>query len=98
MDWRAFIPSRDRSTFSVARSRPAKPRLCTFIYPQLGEINAADPKPARMKRLAELITSPQDGRLTRTMVNRLWQRFMGQGIVEPADDMDKEPWNADLLD
>jgi len=69
-----------------------------FIYPQLGSIDASDPKPARMKRLADLITSPQNGRLTRTIVNRLWQRFMGRGVVEPADDMDKEPWDIDLLD
>ncbi len=75
-----------------------KTATARFIYPQLGSINASDPKPARMKRLADLITSPQDGRLARTIVNRLWQRFMGRGIVEPADDMDKEPWSVDLLD
>jgi hypothetical protein len=75
-----------------------KTATARFIYPQFGTINASDPKPVRMKRLADLITSPDDGRLTRTIVNRLWQRFMGHGLVEPADDMDKEPWDGDLLD
>ena len=32
------------------------------------------------------------------MVNRIWQRLMGRGIVEPVDDMDRTPWNQDLLD
>ena len=69
-----------------------------FIYPELGEINAKLDQKTRLKRLAEIITGPQDGRLTRTIVNRFWQRFLGRGLVEPADDMEKAAWNADLLD
>ena len=52
----------------------------------------------RLKRLAEIITQRQDARLTRTLVNRLWQRFMGRGLIEPVDDMEKPAWNPDLLD
>src|SRR6185369_13512730 len=62
---------------------------------------AIDPdadKPARLKRLAEIITQRQDARLTRTFVNRLWQKFMGRGLVEPVDDMEKPAWHSDLLD
>ena len=44
------------------------------------------------------MTHPQTGRTTRTIVNRLWQRLMGRGIVHPVDAMQTEPWNADLLD
>jgi len=29
-------------------------------------------KPERLKQLADLVTSKKDGRLTRTIVNRLW--------------------------
>ena len=44
------------------------------------------------------MTSPQNGRFTRTIINRLWQRLLGRGLVEPVDMMSREPWNADLLD
>jgi mono/diheme cytochrome c family protein len=69
-----------------------------FLYPELGAIDPKADKPARLKRLAEIITQRQDARLTRTLVNRLWQRFMGFGIIEPVDDLEKTVWNPDLLD
>lgn len=69
-----------------------------FIYPELGAIPAKAAKPERTRRLAEIMTQKQNGRLTRTVVNRLWQRFLGRGLVEPADDMDQPAWNQDLLD
>src|SRR5690606_8280362 len=43
-------------------------------------------------------THKENGRFTRTIVNRLWHRMMGRGIVHPTDAMQSEPWNADLLD
>ena len=69
-----------------------------WIFPELGQVDAAAPKPERLKQLAALMTHPDNGRFTRTIVNRLWQRLMGRGIVHPVDAMDTEPWNADLLD
>ena len=69
-----------------------------FIYPELGTIDAKADKAARRKRLAEVIAGPQDGRLTRTIVNRFWQRFMGMGLVEPVDEMEKTAWNTNVLD
>ena len=69
-----------------------------FLYSELGDIDGALPKPERTKRLAEILTAPQNGRLPRTMVNRLWAKFMGVGIVEPVDEMDLPAWNRDLLD
>jgi hypothetical protein len=69
-----------------------------FLYPQLGQIDEKAPKAQRMKRVAELLTNPQNGRLARTMVNRLWAMLMGRGIVETVDDMDQQPWSEDLLD
>jgi mono/diheme cytochrome c family protein len=69
-----------------------------FLYPELGAIDPMADKPARLKRLAEIMTQRQDGRLTRTLVNRLWQRLMGRGLIEPVDDMEKPAWNPDLLD
>ncbi|MDB6021907.1 MAG: hypothetical protein JWQ04_1764, partial [Pedosphaera sp.] len=69
-----------------------------FIYPELGTIDPKADRSARLKRLAEIITQRTDARLTRTIVNRIWQKFMGRGLVEPADDMEKPAWNSDLLD
>jgi len=69
-----------------------------FIYAQLGELESSTNKAVRLKQLAQLITQRADGRLARTLVNRLWQRFYGRGLVEPLDDMEQPARNADLLD
>jgi len=69
-----------------------------FLFPQLGEIEATTNKAVRLRELATLVTCPKDGRLPRTIVNRLWARFMGRGLIEPVDDMQQTAWNQDLLD
>ena len=69
-----------------------------FLYAALGAIpESADPA-ARRARLAEIITGQANGRLPRTIVNRLWQRFLGRGLVEPVDEMDRPAWSPELLD
>lgn len=69
-----------------------------FLYSELGEIDGNAPHSEQRKQLAQILTSKKDGRLTRTVVNRLWAKFMGRGLVEPVDEMDAPAWNADLLD
>jgi mono/diheme cytochrome c family protein len=69
-----------------------------FLYPQLGKLEFSTNRATRLERLAKLVTERQDGRLTRTLVNRLWQKFFGHGLVEPLDDMEKPAWNPDILD
>jgi len=69
-----------------------------WLFPELGQIDAAKPPKERLQQLAALMTHPQNGRVPRTIVNRLWQRLMGRGIVHPVDAMQSEPWNSDLLD
>lgn len=69
-----------------------------FLYPELGTIDRALDQGQCRQRLAEIMTEKQNGRLTRTIVNRLWARFLGRGLVEPVDDMDNPAWNQDLLD
>ncbi len=75
--------------------RKASPR---FLFPELGTIDAAQPKAKRLEQLARLVTHPDNGRFTRTIANRLWQRLMGRGIVHPVDVMANRPWTDDLLD
>jgi len=69
-----------------------------FVFPELGTIDPSAPRDQRLKQLAGLMTAPENGRLSRTMVNRLWQRMMGWGITHPVDVMGGEPFSADLLD
>jgi hypothetical protein len=69
-----------------------------WLFEELGTINADAPQPERLQQLANLMTHPQNGRFSRTIVNRLWHRLMGYGIVHPTDAMQTQPWNEDLLD
>lgn len=80
----------DKPTAKIATPR--------FLFPELGEIDAAQTKPRRLEQTARLLTSPANGRFARTIVNRLWQRLMGRGIVHPVDVMGNPAWSEDLLD
>jgi len=74
-----------------------KPATVGFLYPELGQIEAAT-RPERQKQLATLLTKRENGRFARVMVNRLWAKLMGRGLIEPLDNLDAEPWHRDLLD
>ncbi len=69
-----------------------------WLFPEIGQVNPEAPRDERLQQLAALMTHPENGRFTRTIVNRLWYKLMGRGIVHPLDAMQSEPWNADLLD
>jgi mono/diheme cytochrome c family protein len=86
-------PEMERCTKPLGKTADMK-----FLYPQLGTIDANQPREKRLEQLAQAITSERNGRLSRTIVNRIWQRLMGRGLIEPVDEMDNKPWNADLLD
>ncbi len=78
----------------------AQPEYATasFLYPELNRalpsMSAAD----RRATAAAIFMEPANGRMPRTLVNRIWQRLMGRGIVEDVDEMDGEPWSPELLD
>jgi hypothetical protein len=69
-----------------------------FLWPELGAIDKTLPRPKRLERLAELVTHSGNGRFPRTIVNRIWQRLMGRGIVQPVDVMANKPWSENLLE
>lgn len=69
-----------------------------FLYSELGAIDGNAPRSERVRQLAVALTSRQNGRFARTIVNRVWAKLMGGGLVEPTDEMDRRPWNEDLLD
>ncbi|MGI9517886.1 MAG: DUF1549 domain-containing protein [Pirellulaceae bacterium] len=69
-----------------------------FVFPTVGQIDGALPRAERLTQLANLMTSPTNGRFPRTIVNRLWQRLAGRGLVHPVDVMAGEAWSEALLD
>ena len=79
----------------VAQEQYASP---AFLYPVLNRTPASGSAADRRSTAAAIFTDPRNGRLARTLVNRIWQRLLGRGIVENPDEMDGEPWNPALLD
>ena len=75
-----------------------KPAVAAWPFPELGQVDASKSREERLAQLAALVTHPDNGRFQRTIVNRLWHRLMGRGIVHPVDAMQTQPWNQDLLD
>ena len=69
-----------------------------LLYPDLGTVPENATLAERHAAAARFFTDPRNGRVARTIVNRYWQKLFGRGLVEPVDEMDGEPWNADLLD
>jgi Protein of unknown function (DUF1553)/Protein of unknown function (DUF1549) len=69
-----------------------------FLYPALNRDPASQALADRRAAAAAIFTDPRNGRLPRTLVNRVWQRLLGRGIVENPDEMDGEPWSPELLD
>ncbi len=59
-----------------------------FCPADVAEHLAQDPKDPR-DCLAALVTAPQNERFAQVMVNRIWARLMGRGIVEPVSDWEK---------
>jgi len=41
----------------------------------------------RISELARLVVRPENVRFSRTAANRFWAHFMGQGVIEPLDDL-----------
>lgn len=69
-----------------------------FLHPNPGTMDAKMPRKERMQTLATIMTSRENGRLSRTIVNRLWAKFFGRGLVPTLDDMEQPSWHPDLLD
>ena len=78
----------------VAQEQYASP---AFLYPVLNRTPPSGSVTDRRSTAAAIFTDPRNGRLSRTLVNRLWQRLLGRGLVENPDEMDGEPWSPELL-
>ena len=71
-----------------------------FLFPELGPVPGGNELTLAERRrvAADLFTKRDNGRFVRTFVNRMWQRLVGRGFVEPVDDMDAQPWSPEMLD
>ncbi len=81
---------------SMQRTIPA-----SFPFPLSGAPNTV-PLDARGRAhyAATLLTDPVNPRFSQTIVNRLWKRYLGLGLYEPADDFreDRQAVNPELLE
>ena len=64
-----------------------------FLFPGLARSPRSQALADRRAAAAAIFTDPRLGRLPRTLVNRVWQRLLGRGIVGTVDEMDGEPWS-----
>lgn len=67
-------------------------------FKELGAIDGMKPPAERLEQLARLMTDPGNGWLSRNLVNRIWAKLLGRGLVHPVDALRTRPWNEDLLD
>lgn len=86
----------------VIRCEQKSGKFVSSKFPfDLPEVPASIPTEinSRLHRLALLLTDPTDARFSQTIVNRLWKRYMGLGLFEPADDyrVDRVPSHPELL-
>ena len=79
----------------VARDEYTGPQ---FLFPGLRHTPRSDRLDDRRAAAARLFTDEANGRMPRTVVNRLWERLLGHGIVASSDEMDTRPWSPALLD
>ena len=70
-----------------------------FPLAGLGKIDPESDAHQRRRQVATLMTTERNGLFARTIVNRIWARLFGRGLIEPLDEMmEHEPWDSDLLD
>ncbi|MFN7937786.1 MAG: DUF1553 domain-containing protein [Bryobacteraceae bacterium] len=107
-----ILPTTSTVPFTEGARRPAvkitlKPGAeiaPEWPFPQLIEhASESDTFPATGKipsrrQLAELIVAPENERFAQVIVNRIWARYMGAGIVDPVDDWARtKPSHPELL-
>ena len=88
-------PSLQLYRCDVAQNKYAEP---AFLFPALSRAPASSSLADRRAAAAGIFTDPRNGRLSRTLVNRIWHRLFGRGFVPNPDDMDARPWSPEILD
>ncbi|NQV74539.1 MAG: DUF1549 domain-containing protein, partial [Bacteroidetes bacterium] len=55
-----------------------------MLWKELGSIDNKAKVSVKRTQLAENMIKPQNGRLYRTLVTRMWAQIMGRGVIEPV--------------
>lgn len=78
----------------------AKPKQVVEPAVLWGDIPTSAADSSRREQFAAWLTSAENPQFSKTIVNRLWKRLMGVGLVEPVDDFryDNEPVNEPLME
>jgi hypothetical protein len=78
----------------------AKPEQVATPAVLWGEAPSKISNADRRAVFADWVTSPKNTRFAMTMANRLWQKAMGIGLIEPVDDMrdDTVATNPELME
>ncbi len=101
----AFFEGKSRESLIKVTLKPGEPvgpvwpfaEATGAVDDQLLNSLLDDPGDTR-QRLAALITAPQNTRFAQVVVNRVWRRLMGAGIVEPPHDWEGQtPSHPELL-
>ncbi|MBK5292946.1 MAG: DUF1549 domain-containing protein [Acidobacteriia bacterium] len=79
----------------VSMGVKAQPR---FLFPTAVPVSPDASLPEKRAAVARLFTAPENTRMPRTYINRIWKALLGRGFVEPADTMDGKPWSKEMLD
>lgn len=102
----AFFEKKVREPLIKATLKPGEPVAPIWPFAAVTGSSDADalkpllqsPTDTR-ERLAALITAPQNTRFAQVMMNRVWRRFMGAGLVEPVADWEgRTPSHPALLE
>ena len=93
----ASVYADERLEMSQCDKPTGKKATVKFLYPELAKLARKLRKPT-----TQAIGGDPDFKTKRAsvtdVVNRLWQKFLGRGLVEPVDDMEQKAWSPDLLD
>ncbi|MEZ5329186.1 MAG: DUF1549 and DUF1553 domain-containing protein [Verrucomicrobiales bacterium] len=97
-----FLGLQPKKTPLAERYAPTSGALDTFSANLAFFQSLRTPEPERdqLQQLARWMTSPDNKLFARTQVNRIWYHLMGQGIIDPVDDLraTNPPVNPALLD
>ncbi len=98
-----FEKNSGRESLIKVTLKPGEPVVPEWPFDQFVDVAATpddlvqNPSDTR-EQLAVAITSPMNQRFAGVIVNRLWKRLIGAGIVEPVDDWDSTaPSHPELL-
>jgi len=82
------------------RGEVTHPRTGEAALPRIPGERFLDDRTSALADLADWLVASDNDALARSLVNRIWQRTMGRGLVEPVDDLraTNPPTHPQLLD